>query len=70
MIRKGVLFFLNFRDIGTFLIGKRFNGYVNIGNVFLIIFSSFYDFERNRDFGISILLEGSIVGFSYILDGS
>lgn len=70
MIRKGVLFFLNFRDIGIFLIGKRFNGYVNIGNVFLIIFLSFYDFERNRDFGISILLEGSIVGFSYILDGS
>ncbi|XP_011442077.1 phospholipid-transporting ATPase VD isoform X3 [Magallana gigas] len=68
--RKGVLPPLNPRDIGTPPTGKRSNGHANIGNVPPITFSSSYDFERNRDFGISTPSEGSIAGSSYISDGS
>lgn len=68
--RKGVLPPLNPRDIGTPPAGKRSNGHANIGNVPPITFSSSYDFERNRDFGISTPSEGSIAGSSYISDGS
>lgn len=68
--RKGVLPPLNPRDVGTPPTGKRTNGHANIGNVPPITISNSYEFERNRDFGISTPSEGSIAGSSYISDGS